>query len=480
MTINKFDRRSFLKGSASAAALMSLPLPAISATTTSIRLEWQVFKTTPHYATFLNAVKLMKAATDATKPTSWQYWVNVHLNNCPHMVPYFLAWHRGYMYYFEQQLRAVSGDSTLTLPYWDYYTYPTMPSEFTDPATNNPLYVTGRVNTDIYAALTLAPWGAKVVNMQRGTSNSYEASFESAPHNPIHNIIGGWMADLSSPTDPIFYLHHANVDRLWHAWSSEPQTIVPAPNSSYWSGTFTYASGLTMAKSKTYMPALLNYDYSNDNPPTKLPPSAQEGRIIRVQAQLGPILVRPAVAGLATTTARTITTSRRSLGGVTNVMLNENSISARMPLQAAGLSSLRDAVSANAASATNALTPNAQSSTGTFRYPNIVLDKVAVTALGKGGGYFYNIYLNLPAAGDADENRQAHFVGTFGPFEASGAIHHNGGTIVLSLSDVLQNLDITNLSEVVVSLVRVNGPNSPKGQVLSVGEMRLELSTTAP
>ncbi|QIN62819.1 Common central domain of tyrosinase [Caballeronia sp. SBC1] len=480
MTTNTFDRRAFLKGSASAAALMSLPLPAISATTTSIRLEWQAFKLTPHYASFLNAVKLMKAATDATKPTSWTYWVNVHLNNCPHMVPYFLAWHRGYIYYFEQQLRTVSGDSTLTLPYWDYYTYPTMPSEFTDAASSNPLYVTGRANTDVYAALTLAPWAKNVVNFQRGTSNSYEASFESAPHNPVHNIIGGWMADMQSPTDPIFYLHHANVDRLWHAWSKQPQTILPAPNSSYWSGTFTYASGLTMAKAMTYMPSLLNYDYSNDNVPTALPVNAQQGRIIRVQAQVVPILVRPALGNFATTPARTIATNRRSLGGVANVTLNENSVSANISLPAASVSSLQGAVSTNAAPAANAVTPNVQTPTTTFRYPNIVLDNVAVTSAGKAGGYYYNIYLNLPAAGDADVNSPAHFVGTFGPFEASGAIHHNGGTLILSVSDVLQNLGVANLNNLVVSFVRVNGPNSPKGQVLSVGEVRVELSTDGP
>src|ERR1044072_2804350 len=134
MSKNHFSRRSFLQGSASAAALLSLPMPALSAAPVSTRLEWEVFKTTPQYASFLNAVKLMKAVTDATKPTSWAYWVNVHMNYCPHMVPYFLAWHRGYIYYFEQQLRTVSGDSLLTLPYWDYYTYPTMPSEFTDPS----------------------------------------------------------------------------------------------------------------------------------------------------------------------------------------------------------------------------------------------------------------------------------------------------------------------------------------------------------
>ncbi|MFM0339757.1 tyrosinase family protein [Paraburkholderia fungorum] len=481
MATNNFNRRSFLKGSASAAALMSLPVPAFSATTLPTRVEWQVFKTTPQYASFLNAVKLMKAVTDATKPTSWAYWVNVHLNYCPHMVPYFLAWHRGYLYYFEQQLRTVSGDALLTLPYWDYYTHPIMPSEFTDPASGNPLYVTGRVNTDVFAALTIAPYASNVINMQRGTSNSYEASFESAPHNPVHNIIGGWMADMTSPTDPIFYLHHANVDRLWDAWCGQAQTIVPAQSNSYWSGTFTYAKSLTIAKSKCFRPEILNYQYPTTNHvPTALPKDAQEGRIIRVQAQLGPIFVRPAIGNFSSTAPRSIAANRRSLGGVANMTLNETSISARVPLQASAATSLKEAMKAGAAAAAASAAPSAQVNTTTFKYARLVLDKLAVTALGKKGGYYYNIYLNLPASGDADAARESHFIGTFGAFEASGAIHHNGGTFILPLTDVLQNLGLTDLNEAVISLVRVNGTNSPKGAALSVGEMRLELSTDGP
>ncbi|MGF6769062.1 tyrosinase [Paraburkholderia sp. GAS199] len=486
MLKRNFNRRTFLKSSASAAAMMSLPLPAMSAGTPT-RLEWQVFKTTPQYASFLNAVKSMKAVTDAKKKTSWTYWVNVHLNYCPHMVPYFLAWHRGYLYYFEQQLRAVSGDNSLCLPYWDYYANPNIPSEFTDSARGNPLYVTGRVNTDVYAALTLAPFAANVINMQRGTANSYEASFESAPHNPVHDIIGGWMADMTSPTDPIFYLHHANVDRLWDAWAMQPQTILPAPNDPYWSGTFTYATGLTIAKSQTYMPSLLNYQYSKQTLPTALPPNAQEGHIIRVQAQINPIVSRPPLANFAATQARAITNNRRSLGGVANVTFDEKSFSARLPWQASSTSSLRDAMAANAAmaaSAASAIAPNAQSNsaatTATFKYPHIVLDNVTVTDLGKGGGYFYNVYVNLPAAGDSDADRQAHFAGTIGAFEISAALHHNGGVLVLPASDVFRNLGLTDMSEVVISLVRVNGKNSPKGPVINVGEMRIELSTDGP
>lgn len=45
------------------------------------------------------------------------------------------------------------------------------------------------------------------------------AIIEGMPHNAIHSSINGLMADFLSPTDPIFWLHHANIDRIWAVWS---------------------------------------------------------------------------------------------------------------------------------------------------------------------------------------------------------------------------------------------------------------------
>ena len=53
-------RRAFMGTSASAVALLSVPGLSFGQTTTRTRLEWQQFKTTPQYASFLNAVRLMK------------------------------------------------------------------------------------------------------------------------------------------------------------------------------------------------------------------------------------------------------------------------------------------------------------------------------------------------------------------------------------------------------------------------------------
>lgn len=480
MTALLISRRNFIKASASAAALLSVPGLGFGQTT-RIRMEWQQFKTTPQYSSFLNAVRTMKANTNANSPSSWAYWTNVHVNYCPHGVAYFLAWHRGYLYYFEQQLRTVSGDSSLTLPYWNYYKYSNIPAEFTDPA-NKPLYMQ-RTGTNVYNALSLAPFASSVWNFQRGTTNAFEPQFESAPHNPVHNLIGNVMATMQSPNDPIFYLHHANVDRLWHAWALPdgkgiPYTSNPynaATSSPYWAGSFTYSATLSMPRYKNYYPGWLGYDNADDTKPTSLPPSARanpDSPIKLVQAQMAPVLTRPATGNFATTAARTISATSQSLGGVAGVTLNETSVSAQLPLTGSALQLLQTAVSV-------AVSPPAQLPAGAFQSVRLVLDNLQLLGAGANGGYFYNIYFNLPPTGDAG-NAQRYFLGTVGPFEIAGASHHGAAALTLPATEVLSRLPASGLQDVTVSFVRVTGENAAGGTVISIGEVRLEVSTEQP
>jgi len=37
----------------------------------------------------------------------------------------------------------------------------------------------------------------------------------------VHVWVGGSMGPMSSPNDPVFFLHHCNVDRLWAQWWSD-------------------------------------------------------------------------------------------------------------------------------------------------------------------------------------------------------------------------------------------------------------------
>ncbi|WP_194712664.1 tyrosinase family protein [Noviherbaspirillum soli] len=306
------SRRSFIKDAAPLAAVITVPRLGL-AHTIGMRLEWQEFKQSEHYGNFINGIRAMRANSKQTNAASWRYWVNVHVNYCPHGIAYFLAWHRGYLFHFERQLRLASGDPQMVLPYWNYYKDPRIPPEFLDSAGNNPLYVQ-RAGTSVYNALDLSPFASTVYNFQRGTSNAFETRIESAPHNPVHNLIGNQMATMQSPLDPTFYLHHANIDRLWHAWSlpsgkGTPYTTNPYSSSSsnpYWSGSFTYAPGLSLPRYQAYTPSWLGTSSSNNTMPSSLPPQAQAQAtpLKLVQAQMDNILNRPPATPFAATAGR--------------------------------------------------------------------------------------------------------------------------------------------------------------------------------
>lgn len=185
-----------------------------------------------------------KDYANATYRTSSEFWANIHgvanselpndpvginlVNQCQHGTGLFLAWHRVYVYYFEQLLRKVSGNSTFALPYWNYTTgplaSPTLPVIYQAGLSNNPLFVNQR-SVDINNGAQLS--GA-VVSTATALSlpnfDDFQTALEGVPHSTIHCAIAGGcpqplMGDPSvAANDPIFWLHHSNIDRLWNCW----------------------------------------------------------------------------------------------------------------------------------------------------------------------------------------------------------------------------------------------------------------------
>jgi tyrosinase len=48
---------------------------------------------------------------------------------------------------------------------------------------------------------------------------SADATIQNTPHGDVHVDIGGLMGSVpTAAQDPIFYLHHCNIDRLWNLW----------------------------------------------------------------------------------------------------------------------------------------------------------------------------------------------------------------------------------------------------------------------
>jgi tyrosinase len=165
---------------------------------------------------------------------------------------------------------------------------------------------------------------------------------------------------------------------------------------------------------------------------------------------------------------------------VLRVPLNENSISVQLRI---------DQTSANLLQRT--LSAAGPQSAGPYRSAQVVLDNVRVIGSGDIGGYFYHLYLNLPPSTDVS-SATTYRIGSIGPFEIAGAEHRvhmqqepggtEAGTVTLkfTLNRQLSELVAADPGNVTLSFVRVSGNNAPGGEVIRVGEARLELSNEPP
>ena len=218
---------------------------------------------------YARAVARMQARP-ATDPTSWAFQAAIHgayatpppqarWNECQHQNWYFLPWHRMYLYFFERIVRAAvvaeGGDPEFALPYWNYdqpRPRNTLPRAFRAaslPGGNaNPLRLTSpRRNSAIARGAQLSPLvtssqaamaltafsgppGPGFGGVRRAPAHfgGTSGAIEQTPHNDIHVQVGGepigacqggLMIDPNcAALDPIFWLHHANIDRLWNRW----------------------------------------------------------------------------------------------------------------------------------------------------------------------------------------------------------------------------------------------------------------------
>jgi tyrosinase len=65
-----------------------------------------------------------------------------------------------------------------------------------------------------------APWDTSSSGF-RNRLEGWAPPAAPALHNRVHVWVGGDMLPSSSPNDPVFYLNHCNVDRLWEAWLTQ-------------------------------------------------------------------------------------------------------------------------------------------------------------------------------------------------------------------------------------------------------------------
>ena len=174
-------------------------------------------------------------------------------DNCTHSPSgeekiHFLVWHRLYIWHFEKLVRKLSGKKDFALPYWGYTNNNSsdkmMPAMLRDPRSslyeycrfdsiNNGYPISGEIERalDMTKLMTYTDY------------KSFCLTINAAPHGAIHDYVGagndttgllqfnnpitnsttntglmGWVP--TAGFDPVFWLHHSNIDRVWQQWTN--------------------------------------------------------------------------------------------------------------------------------------------------------------------------------------------------------------------------------------------------------------------
>ncbi|MEU8004926.1 tyrosinase family protein [Catellatospora sp. NPDC049111] len=197
------------------------------------------------------------------------------MRNLAHGGPIFLPWHRLFLLRLEQQIQRVTGDPEAGLPYWDWTVDGGLPADQQHTSSLWGAAALGDARGDVVSGPLAAMrvrlmgygtqlWSVAPRPLQRNAGTDTDVpglptaedakwaleeglGYDSAPwdvssdgfrnrvegwidprrigqagspqmHNRVHVWVGGDMGPGSSPNDPLFYLNHCNVDRLWEAW----------------------------------------------------------------------------------------------------------------------------------------------------------------------------------------------------------------------------------------------------------------------
>ncbi len=223
------------------------------------------------------AIAIMKQK-DCDDPTSWYYQGAMHWvpdtingknklcasyqnytqiktawNNCTHTESgaeeiHFLVWHRMYIYHLEKIVRKLSGYNEFALPYWAYTNTEDsiqnriLPSKLRDKSSS--LYQYARLDS-LLKGIPISGKTTRLLSLTKlneyHTYALYNHNIDKAPHGAMHNYIGfgndtlgktkfnevwqqntqGMMSEVATAAfDPVFWLHHSNIDRIWQQWTN--------------------------------------------------------------------------------------------------------------------------------------------------------------------------------------------------------------------------------------------------------------------
>lgn len=388
---------------------------------------------------------------------------------CPHGPPQFLPWHRVYVYCFERILQTAVNDQSAGIPYWNWTRDRTLPVAFREPVAGdqarNALYfsprnpgVSGNAKGEMPASIFSAE--VDVANMlsnpaldvrikaESGALRGFGQMLEGGPHGNVHVFVGddrGMGFFESAARDPVFWAHHANIDRLWESWSRVPGHAMPAEAAGWLADKHTFIAPDGQAQTLTTGQVLIastilggGYEYEELEPSLAL--------VAMPAASIGPASAAAPASGRVAATAGKVTLSNAPT--------------------AVTLVGSVPSVGVGAASA------------GTARY-QLVLNDLSTRKSPRDN---FGVYLNAPQGATLTQD-SPHFVGTFNFFTASrpaapgvsGAQHSQHEPTPLDATETVRRLQQAGLwtgGEVSVTIAPIRGNVDPAARP-TVGSIEL-------
>jgi tyrosinase len=283
-------RRHFVVGAVAALAAPYVARRSASAATPIVRRDvMDMADNDRFFSDYASAVKKMHSLTSDGR--NWVSQAKIHADYCHHSGIEFLHWHRHYIRFFEKICAELCGNPNFALPYWNWSKKSgRIPAPFFDLSELNVEHWSdsgqydgkawGPINTlprrgldKSHGLLDSVRGGAFTLDTINGIKrlpniDLFRTALEGQPHNTGHVVSGalpsnkvGHIGDGLSPLDPIFWLHHCMVDRVWAEWQKSGHAT-PDPKADY-SNQFIDADGKPATANSTGAMDIagLGYDY---------------------------------------------------------------------------------------------------------------------------------------------------------------------------------------------------------------------------
>jgi tyrosinase len=198
--------------------------------------QWHIHAVPDDRSKASELARLYANSSDPGRILAEAVWDTCEAHFDPLRVNFFLPWHRMHLMSFERLVRGITGAAHFTMPYWNY-TDPdrrALPPQFRSPDDPlwKPLFRADR-NPGVNDGMAIDRVGEAPLGLNAMMSPVYAdtldgdagfcANLDNAPHSAVHVDVGtrekGMGAVSWAANDPIFWLHHCNIDRIWASWN---------------------------------------------------------------------------------------------------------------------------------------------------------------------------------------------------------------------------------------------------------------------